>query len=79
MKSFKFQWKRRLFWHTKTIVGFGLDKDLDRMQIFFENGTTLEISKWSKCDCLLGSDYFKIKHKMMEEKAGQSIPVKATI
>lgn len=74
MSTFKFMWKRRLIWRSKIVTGFGYQKDMDRMALHFEDGSILEIPKWSKCHCLLGSDYFRWQLKKKELEAGQKIP-----
>lgn len=73
---FKFKFKRRLLWKTEIVSGFGYDKEKDRMQLYYEDGSIYEISKWSKYDCKLGRDYFDVLKKQMEGKTGQSIPTK---
>lgn len=74
-ETFKFQWKRGLFWKSRDVCGFSADAARDRMMLYFPNGSTLELAQWSKTDCYLGSDFFHIKKAKMEQEAGQSIPV----
>lgn len=79
METFVFKWRRRFFWHAKEVTGFVPDNQRDRMALFFKDGTCYEISRFSRCDSILGTDYFKVVHKQMEQKAGQSIPVRAVV
>lgn len=72
---FKISYRRKWFWRTYKIKGFSLDKELDRMTLYFEGGALLELAHWNECDCKLGEDYFSFAHKKMEQSAGQSIPV----
>lgn len=75
MESFKFQWKSRWFWKTRVVVGFGYQRESDRMTLNLPDGGLYEIANWSKYDCFLGSDFFRIQHAKMEKEAGQAIPV----
>jgi len=74
MITFKFKCKRKRIGFWKTYVVSGFRRDDNRMCLFFEDGTTLELCEWSKYDCKLGTDYFDAVKKVMEQKAGQSIP-----
>jgi hypothetical protein len=73
---FKFSYKRKWLWHTYKVTGFKASPEVDRMSIYFEDGSMLEIAQWSKCDCKLGNDYFMLLHKKMESEAGVAIPLK---
>ncbi len=72
MITFKIKIRKRFFWEEFIISGFRQEND--RMCLFFEDGSCLELSKWSRYDCQLGTDYFDAVKKIMEQKAGQSIP-----
>lgn len=74
--TFLFKYKRGFFWQTRKITGFKGSPDVDRMCIYFEDGSMEEIAQWSKCDCKLGNDYFTLVHKKMESEAGVAIPLK---
>lgn len=76
---FKFSYKRSLFWHTYKVTGFKPNAEANRMLLYFEDGSILEIAQWSKCDCRLGADYFHLLHKKMESEAGMPIPLKNVV
>ncbi len=73
---FEFHCRKFLFWRSYLVIGFKYEKDLNRMILYFEDGSILELCEWSKYDCKLGQDYFDCIKKDMEQKAGQSIPTK---
>ena len=73
---FKFRYKKGWFWYTEEVTGFHATPEVDRMNLYFEDGSMLEIAQWSKCDCKLGADYFAVLHKKMESEAGMPIPLK---
>lgn len=69
------KYKKRFFWRTvKNAKGHKLDMELDRMDIFLDNGI-VSISNWSKCDMKLGADFLLFQKNEMENEAGQSIKV----
>ncbi len=73
--TYKFKYRRSIFYRSFKVVGHGFNKELDRMSLYFQDGSTREIARWSKCDCKLGPDWALAVKKQMEKKAGQSIPV----
>jgi hypothetical protein len=76
MSTFVFKWKRKFLWHSTEISGFEWVKDMDRMVLFYEDGSIYEIPKWNECHCLLGHDFYIWKLKKAESEAGQKIPTK---
>ncbi len=79
LETFKFRWKKGLFWKSRKITGFKSDVGTDRMMLFFTDGSCQEIAQWSKCDCRLDRDFFDMQHKRMEQEAGQAVPVKVAV
>lgn len=73
--TYKFKFRRHLFFRSLTVVGHGFNKELDRMSLYFADGGVREISRWSQCDCKLGTDWVLAKKKDMERQAGQPIVV----
>lgn len=55
------------------VVGHRLDKDTDKMDLFFEDGTILSIGKWSGYSMKLGKDWVIATKKRIEKEAGQNI------
>lgn len=73
--SYKFQYKKKFLWKTiKDVKGHKLDSDLDRMDVFIDNGI-ISISNWSGCDMKLGADFMLFQKNEMEKEAGQNIKV----
>lgn len=75
--TYKFKYRRKYLWRTLTVNGHRYDPTLDKMILYFADGSIEEVSVWSDCDTRLGPDWVLAAKKAMEEKAGQSIPVKA--
>lgn len=73
--TYKIKYRKFLFWKTETIIGHKYDKELDRLHIFYLDGSLKEIASWSKCDVMLGRDWLDACKKFMEKESGQSIPV----
>ncbi len=75
MRTFKFVYKRRGDWFKRShiICGFSCDDKTDRMSIYYVDGSSVEIPKWSDCYCWLGIDFVAFQQKGAEEKAGTKI------
>lgn len=75
MKKFKFKFKKSgaLFWKTRIVTGSRMEKEIDRMVLFFEDGGIEEITNWSKYDARLGVDWVLAIKDQMEKEAGQAI------
>ena len=66
------KYKRRFIWHTyKNVTGHTFNKDMNRMDVFFED-KILSIPQWDKCTLLLGSDFILQQKKDINKEAGQS-------
>ena len=66
--------RRRWFWKTyKKLIGHGIDKDQNKMQLFFSNGSIMEIKDWDKCEIFLGTDWVIWTKNQMERETGQNI------
>lgn len=74
--SYVFKFKRRFLWSKVTVIGHGYDEKQDKMVLYLPGGSIRELRKWSDCEVFLGTDWVLAQKKMMEEKAGQSIPLK---
>jgi hypothetical protein len=77
--TYKFKWKRRVFWKTyKKCIGHKYYSDMNRMDIFFENGSIKSIPNWSSCYLKLDTDWVLFTKKQMEDESGQDIKLKVT-
>lgn len=74
--KYKFKYRWRFFWRTILVIGHNLDKDLDRMDLYLEGGGILSLSRWSRFDLLLGSDWQLAVKTKMEEESNQTIKVR---
>lgn len=70
----KYKKSNSWFWKKKKVIGLNSIKDLDRMVLFFPDGSIEEIAEWSKHDCRLGLDWVNFQKKQMEKESGQTIP-----
>lgn len=73
--KYVFRYRRKGIWKKATVIGHRLEKDLDKMVLYFEDGSIQEIAEWSKCDLKLGVDWVLAAKKDMEKKAAQAIPL----
>tara|TARA_R110002126_G_scaffold15812_1_gene64292 strand:+ start:29 stop:268 length:240 start_codon:yes stop_codon:yes gene_type:complete len=71
--KYKFKYKKGLFWTSVMITGHMLTRELDRMDIFLEDGSLRSIANWSKYDLRLGVDWVASTKKLMEEESGQEV------
>jgi hypothetical protein len=75
MNEYKFNYRRFLFWSSKKVIGHNLLKDIDRMDLYFKDGSLYSISKWSKYDMNLGIDWVLSVKKQMEKESGANISI----
>ena len=73
MMSYIFKYKKGFFWRKKEITGHHYIKDMDRMDIFFKNGSVYSIAGWSKYDLILGVDWVLYTKKQMEKESATTI------
>jgi len=74
--KYKFKWRRKLFWNTRTVIGHQYLPDIDKIVLYFEDGSQEIIAHWKNCDQKLGVDWVLATKKRMEEEAGSPIPLK---
>ena len=72
METFKFKFRRSRWWFKKTykVVGYNPMPEVDRMALYFPNGSLYEIPDWSKCECWLGVDWVIWQKNRAEAQAG---------
>jgi hypothetical protein len=73
MSTYKFVYRRKLLWKSLKATGHRLDKELNRMDIFHEDGSITSLSQWSKYDLKLGTDWVLFTKKQMEKESGQDV------
>lgn len=73
--SYKFKYKRFLFWNSYKVIGHTLDEKQNKLVLFFEDGSIREIKKWTDCEVQLGTDWVIAQKKVMEKESGQVIPL----
>jgi hypothetical protein len=78
--TYKFKYRRpgRL-WKSHTVVGHNLDNDLDRMILYYENGSIRSIPKWSQNELFLDTDWVLATKAKMEDESGQDIKLRSAI
>jgi len=79
--KYKFRYRRqgKWFWQTKEITGHQLNPDIDRMDLYLEDGSIYSLGKWSEYDLKLGTDWVVSTKKKMEDESGQNIKLKSKI
>ena len=71
---YKFTYRRRFFWKTIRISGHNYNKDMDKMVVYFPDGSLREIRRWKDCELKLGVDWYNQTLKQMETSIGTKIP-----
>lgn len=84
MKHYFLRWRRikksgwPSRWHKAgPAIGHSLDKNQDKMVVYFEDGGICEIAKWAECEVRLGTDWVLATKDQMEKEANQ--PVKLNV
>jgi len=76
MKSYIMKVKKNWFWQSYRVVGHNLNIELNRMDLFFEDGSLKSLAEWSKYDIELGVDWVLFTKKQMETEAGQPVQLR---
>jgi len=71
--TYKFKYRKRGLWKCVKSIGHKLHPELDRMDIYHEDGAITSISQWSKYDLRLGTDWVLFTKKQLEKEAGQKV------
>jgi hypothetical protein len=69
--KFKDGWKWRMF----IIQGHRYEQSMNKMVLFFQDGSVREIPNWSSREVVLGVDWVLAVKKQMEAQSGQSVPL----
>jgi len=56
-ESYVVEYRKRFFWKKVIVRGHGLDKTIDRMDLYTLDGGILSLANWSKYDMRLGNDW----------------------
>lgn len=77
MRTFQVKYKRNRrfsFWKTiKGASGADFKAELNRLYIYFPDGSMMEVSEILSCDVRLGVDWFLAQKEAAEKQAGQNI------
>lgn len=71
--NYVFKYRRKIITKKLKAVGHKYLADLNRMDVFHENGSITSIPKWSDCYLFLGTDWVLYTKKQMEKESGQQI------
>lgn len=71
--TYKFTFKRRFFKKSIKAKGHRYDREIDRMDVYHEDGSITSIARWSQCTLYLGIDWVLFTKKQMEKEAGQPV------
>jgi hypothetical protein len=69
--KFKDGWK----WRTFLVQGHRYEQPMDKMVLYFLDGSVREIPAWSRREVVLGVDWVLAVKKRMESESGQSVPL----
>lgn len=75
MKKFKIKFKKTgsFFWKSRVVVGSKLDTGLNRLTLYYEDGSIEELAKYSDMDVKLGLDWVLATKDALEKESGQNI------
>jgi hypothetical protein len=71
--TYEFKWKRWVLWQNKAVIGHRLDKEINRMDLYLQDGSIYSIPQWDKCTLKLGTDWVLFTKKQMEKESGQNV------
>jgi len=57
------------------IQGHRYEQSMNKMVLFFQDGSVREIPNWSSREVVLGVDWVLAVKKQMEAQSGQSVPL----
>ena len=74
--KYKFKYKRigSWFWSSKLVIGHGVDRN--RLILYFEDLSLLEVPKFDDLEILLGTDWKLHVKSQMEKETNNTIEVK---
>ncbi len=74
--KYKFKYKRmgKWFWTTWTVTGHGVNDN--RLILYFDDLTLLEVPKFDELEVRLGNDWKLSLKSKMEKEAGDTVEVK---
>ena len=77
MKTYTMRYKRNGFFQrwkkVGPLIGHKLDRDQNKMVVYYQDGSIQEIVDWNSCGVYLGTDYILFEKESMEKSAGQNI------
>lgn len=73
MQSYKFNYRKRLFWKSIKASGHKYYQDVNRMDIYHTDGSITSLAEWAKYDLFLGTDWVLFTKKQMEKESGQEV------
>jgi len=75
--KFKIKYKRMndWFYKTETVIGSNLDKDLDRLFLYKDDGSVLELAKYSQLTVKLGTDWVLATKEKLEKESNQTVNI----
>jgi hypothetical protein len=73
--TYKVKFKQGWFWRTFLVQGHRYEAAMDKMVLYFLDGSVREIPAWSRREVVLGVDWVLAVKKRMESESGQSVPL----
>jgi hypothetical protein len=69
----KYRKSGTFFWTLKKVVGTRVEKEADRLILFFADGGIQEVAKFSNYDVKLGIDWVLATKDRLEKEAGTNL------
>jgi hypothetical protein len=73
MKTYKFRYKKRFITRTINSIGHRYEREINRMDVYHEDGSITSLANWDKYDLYLGTDWVLFTKKEMEKESGQAV------
>ena len=75
MREFTVKYKKygSFFWTSKKVIGTSVDKESDRLMLYFAGGAMQEVAKFSNYDVKLGIDWVLATKDRLEKEAGTNL------
>lgn len=73
--KFTYRHYKKFLYKSQMINGHRLDQVLDKMCLFFADGSIIEIPHWKDYELKLGSDWALAVKTSLEQQSGQTIPL----
>lgn len=74
--GYVFAYKKRLFYRRIKAMGHKYIPEMDRMDVYHQNGSITSLAKWSKYDLRLGTDWVLFTKDQIQQETGNPVTLK---